>query len=557
MNLTKFSWSNCIAAKFTCGQLIVLLCGNKKHKGGEKMKRNENALAVNIPADGLFLAIEHNAGGDLSRENSVRIIKEYVDKYLDAKPDIVLLNVCYRRALTPSEVFDSFLYNIETDDDGFAVRGPDGKTKKTPNCTSSCVSKYFVTFFACASVLLKNGVDIYAVLTEYIREKGCKVFLSLRMNDGHHPNDPAINSSFALKDGSKHTILHDGVQLDYSQKAVQNYFYQYIKELLENYTFDGIELDWLRFPTLLPKEKRGDLEILNGYMRSVRALIDSYNKDISLAVRVLPDPKEVLGNGTDVCRWIADGCVDMVTIENFYTPANFEMPVAQWRKNIAEKNTANNAYKLFCGTDWGISCVYKYSIAMNPALVRGFASECLSRGADGVYLFNFFEENGTSSFEFVADGEKAYLKNCFAERIKAAKEGDGLPRRTVHMGLSNDRYPILLPPCESYEFSYTPKKPFGLCKIVVGCDADGAVSVDIDGRSLSGRREKVYDGFGYVPENEIGTKGEFIYAISQAAPHVFAFAVPDGVVSSKEMRISIKNVSAETAKILWIEIENI
>ena len=75
-------------------------------------------LAINIPADGLFLAILNHADGDLSAENCERIISEYIGRLLEAEPDIILLNVCYRRSLTPSEVFDSYLYDIETDENG-------------------------------------------------------------------------------------------------------------------------------------------------------------------------------------------------------------------------------------------------------------------------------------------------------------------------------------------------------------------------------------------------------------------------------------------------------
>ncbi len=515
-----------------------------------------NILAVNIPADGLFLAIERKVNGDLSKENSIRIIKEYVDKYLAAKPDIILLNVCYRRALTPSEVFDSFIYNIKTDDDGFAVRDENGNTVKTQNCMSGCISKYFMTFFSCAAVLLKNGVDIYAVLTEYIREKGCKVFLSLRMNDGHYPDDPAVNSSFALKDDSKYTILHDGVALDFSKKTVQNYFYQYIKELLENYRFDGIELDWLRFPTLLPKEKRCEFEILGDYMKSVRELINSFNKDIQLSVRVMADEKEVLSNGVDIASWIAEGVIDIVTIENFYTPANFEMPVEEWKESIGKKNVRNNRYKLFCGTDWGVSCVEKYSIAMNPALVRGFASECTARGADGVYLFNFFEETGTSSFEFAEDADgKAYLKNCFAERISAARQLYELPRRSVHIGTTNNRYPITIEPSESYEFVYHPRRPYGRCEIIVGSTSQRAVSVFVNGDGgLRANECKVHPGFEYVPEDLIGKESEFIYALTQTAPFVSAFEVPEKELNSESLCVEVKNESSHTVKILWLEV---
>lgn len=82
----------------------------------------KNKLAINIPADGLFLAIMNNAGGDFSRNNCERIINRYIGKFIENEPDVILLNVCYRRCLTPSEVFDSYLYDIKTDDEGYACK---------------------------------------------------------------------------------------------------------------------------------------------------------------------------------------------------------------------------------------------------------------------------------------------------------------------------------------------------------------------------------------------------------------------------------------------------
>ena len=117
---------------------------------------NSNILAVNIPADGLFLAILNKANNDFSNENCSEIIKRYIDKHLEAKPDIILLNVCYRRCLTPSNVFDSYLYNIETDKDGFALKNQNNETIKTLSPATEGVSKYFSSFFLCARALLQN-----------------------------------------------------------------------------------------------------------------------------------------------------------------------------------------------------------------------------------------------------------------------------------------------------------------------------------------------------------------------------------------------------------------
>ena len=71
---------------------------------------DKHLMAVNIPADGLFLAILNKANGDLSRENCTRLIRAFMQRFLEAKPDMILLNVNYRRALTPSRVMDSYLY---------------------------------------------------------------------------------------------------------------------------------------------------------------------------------------------------------------------------------------------------------------------------------------------------------------------------------------------------------------------------------------------------------------------------------------------------------------
>ena len=100
-------------------------------------------FAVNIHADGLFLAVQNKANGDFSKNNCERIISEYIGRHIKAKPDIILLNVCYRRCLTPSEVFDSYLFDVKTDENGRACRNEFGETIKTLSPTTEGVSKYF------------------------------------------------------------------------------------------------------------------------------------------------------------------------------------------------------------------------------------------------------------------------------------------------------------------------------------------------------------------------------------------------------------------------------
>lgn len=511
-------------------------------------------LAINIPADGLFLAIQNKCGKDLSVENCEKIINEYIGKFLESKPDIILLNVCYRRCLTPSEVFDSYLYDIETDESGFAIRDEKCESIKSLSPITNGVSKYFMSFILCARILLQNGIDIYKIAIDKIRQTECRVLLSVRMNDIHYTNNAAINSSFAMKNGCIRNLDSDGKFLDFSRESVQNYYYNYIEELLEKYDVDGIELDWLRYPRLLPCDKRSDFSIISGYMKRVRRLIDGYNKN--LAVRILATEQENLAEGFDACAWVADGSVDMITVENFYIPTNYELPISEWRESIEKRSEDLHSYLLFGGSDWAVSCVDGYNIAMSSALVRGFADTCLGNGADGVYLFNFFEENDTSSFEFVSDEDgEGHLENCFCERVNAANFSENLPRRYVHIGNSNERYPIVLRCGDVYEFTKKIKSPFKKCRIVIGCDLDVTLSVYANGALMSGmQKESVCKTFEYLSESEIQKGHDFIYSVTQAAPFVSTVELTASTFENEGVMIKIKNDLCDEIKILWIEI---
>ena len=515
-----------------------------------------HTVAINIPADGLMLAISEGTSGDLSEESCARAIEAYIGRHLEAKPDILLLNVCYRRTVTPSEVFDSYLYDVETDENGLAIRNESGETKKRLSPTGLGCSKYFDSFFTCARPLLERGIDAIAIAIKKIRETDCRVYLSLRMNDEHYTENAGVNASFAMKDGGIHTVGRNGQTLDFSQTAVQNHFLEYIDELLSRYDADGIELDWLRFTVALPEEKRGDFGILNDYMAKVRALLDRHNEAADLAVRLLPREEDNLKNGMDGAAWIGSGSADMLTIENFYIPTNYEPPVREWRDSIERKNTSRHPYKLLCGSDWGVSCIPGHSLAISSALVRGFTAEALERGADGVYLFNFFEQNSTSSFELSEENGRAVLENCFSRRMAAARDPYRLPRRHVHIGDSTRRYPIHLPSGAEYTFLYTKKSASESEKIIVGIDTDAPVSASINGvlDNICLQNEQAPQGFEYIPK-EKPNSNDFVYSPSQIAPFIrsAAFSIP--CESEKTLSFTLRNASAEAINILWLEIE--
>ena len=514
-------------------------------------------LAINIPADGIFMALQKEINGDFSEEHCTCIVQKYLDRFLSADPDTVLINVCYRRCLTPSAVFDSFLYDVETGEDGIVKRDASGQTiRKLSPTTDAPVSPYFMSFLHCARELMRRGIDVFEIATRYVRRAGKRVLLSVRMNDAHYAENPAINSSFSFQNGCEHTLDRRGQFFDFSQTAVQNYYCAYIEELVQTYDVDGIELDWLRYPTVLPEDRRGDPSILSAYMKRLHEVIRESNPDALVAVRVLAEEAQNLAYGLDAAGWVAEGLVDQLTVENSYVPANFEIPVAEWRASIAKKSACKPSYSLLCGTDWAVSCVKNYNVPMNPALVRGFVHECLARGTDGIYLFNFFEEINRKSLELTyGEDGSLLLRDCFLARMHAANEPDVLPRRSVHIGANRLRYPILLSQKGCYTFRYTVKPPFTRCQLVFGLDSDADVALRLNGRLLEGvEKMTVHSGFEYVPASRVEDLHS-IHAITQAAPHVYAADLPIPSGERVECTVEIENKSDLLMHLLWIEFD--
>ncbi len=211
-------------------------------------------LAINIPAEGIFLAIQSRNLKDWTAETCQKVTEEYISEFLSCKPDIILLNVCYRRSLISSRVFDTFLYDVKIDENGFPVLDETGSVIKTKSPDTDNKDMYFRAIFDCARKLLEKDIDVFKTAVAVIREAGCKVYFSVRMNDGHYTEDPAINSSLSFACDGKYTVVKDGfIFFDYSQKLIQNYVSNYIRELATNYELDGIELDWIRHPIVLPR----------------------------------------------------------------------------------------------------------------------------------------------------------------------------------------------------------------------------------------------------------------------------------------------------------------
>ncbi|HQE83170.1 MAG TPA: hypothetical protein PLM14_09225 [Candidatus Hydrogenedentes bacterium] len=251
-----------------------------------------------------------------------------------------------------------------------------------------------------AKLLDERGLDPYAVWIARSREKGISPWLSMRMNDVHDVSDPKnfMHSTFWVQHpeywrvpgGSGWTDR----ALNYGVPAVREHNMAFIRELLERYDPDGLELDWMRFGYhFAPGEEAEGCKILTQFMRDVRTLTGEWSKKrghaIQLGARVPAHPDAAAGLGMDGITWAKEGLVDMLVPTPFWTSSDFDIPVELWRERMGD---AAARVIIAPGLEFNVrGYPGGGAVANTLESCRGFAAASWHRGANQIYLFNFMD----------------------------------------------------------------------------------------------------------------------------------------------------------------------
>ena len=182
--------------------------------------------------------------------------------------------------------------------------------------------------------------------------------------------------------------------MNYAHAAVREHQMAFVRELLERYDPDGLELDWMRFGYhLTPGHEREEAEILTDFVREVRSLTTEWSKKrghaIRLAVRAPAHPDAAAGLGMDAVLWAREGLVDMIVPCPFWTSSDFDIPVELWRERLgeaAERVTVAPGVE-YNARPWPGGA----AVANDLASLRGFAASAYDRGAESIYLFNWMD----------------------------------------------------------------------------------------------------------------------------------------------------------------------
>jgi hypothetical protein len=142
----------------------------------------------------------------------------------------------------------------------------------------------------------------------------------------------------------------------------------------------------------------------------------------------VPDrPATAQGLGFDVPTWIKRGLIDRLVVTPFLF-SDFDMPIENWKQLLAGSGITLDAGLMVSIRPYQGAPVSSHTLAT----ARGAAMGLLDRGADGVYLFNFFDDvpYGVTGEDYRKSASGRALQEL-VQQIGSVATMEGRPRRHI------------------------------------------------------------------------------------------------------------------------------
>lgn len=268
--------------------------------------------------------------------------------------------------------------------------------------------------------LVEAGVDWLAETVKACRTHQIAPWVSVRMNDTHgvedvasHFNckvfrDPANRLSGRAPDPRDRPNAH-WVALNYARRPVRDFMFAHIREYIEGYGFEGMELDFLRDPHILePGATEADCQMITSWIEEIRAFTEargrSLRKAIPLGLRIPANLGYLRSRGLDVRAICRKGLVDFIGFSNFWQTSwdvAYEQLRAELGPDVVFYGVVEDAPNWIPGSAPGLGATapvgrapypnagVRYMAASAPML-RANAAGKLAMGVHGIEQFNFF-----------------------------------------------------------------------------------------------------------------------------------------------------------------------
>ncbi|GAA4395682.1 hypothetical protein GCM10023187_02910 [Nibrella viscosa] len=338
---------------------------------------------------------------------SVKSIHWYVDLLADSGIDTFIINANASRAWYPSKTMPSLLDGYKRGDRDFFRAHATSQGFKDQEAMEAYLD-WLVSFMNLYQDLLDAGVDWLAETPKACRRRKISPWVSIRMNDMHGArnfegsffNTPLLTQKeMRLKNnwyGYYNSPTRQG--LNYERQEVRDFMFAQIREVVEDYDFEGLELDWWRLPLCCePNASPQTVAMMTDWFRQIRALTERQarktGRPFPLGMRI-PGRLEILKEiGLDVVTLCQEGTLDFIAPSGFWC-TTWDMPYDTLRKQVGDRvaiyGVIEDAPNTLATTDRArdYTQAMRY-LSASPELMRANAAGKLAMGADGIEWYNF------------------------------------------------------------------------------------------------------------------------------------------------------------------------
>jgi hypothetical protein len=341
---------------------------------------------------------------------SARAIHRYVAELADSGIDTFLINANASKAWYPSKVIPTILDGYKRGDREFFRAHAICVGITQPAEVEAFMDKQII-FYNRYLDLVDAGVDWLAETATACRLRGVAPWVSIRMNDLHgHRNFQGSFFNLPMlkrKEMRLHHSTYAGMAgdltyregLNYELKEVRDQMFAQIREVVEDYDFDGLELDWWRQPLCCdPTVSASTLAMMTDWFREVRALTQrraaKTGRPYYFGMRI-PGRLETLKSiGIDIVALCQDGTLDFLCPSGFWRTA-WDMPHDDLRRQVGPRpaiygviEEGANAIPTW-SPEYQITQEIRY-ISSSREMLYANAAGKLALGADGIEWFNFY-----------------------------------------------------------------------------------------------------------------------------------------------------------------------
>lgn len=281
---------------------------------------------------------------------SAKAIHRYVDLLADSGVDTFLINPNAQVAWYPSKKLQTVLDGYKRGDREF-FRGHAIASNTPPEKMDEVIDRS-MKFFNQYQDLIDAGVDWLAETSKACRRRKISPWVSVRMNDMHgyaNPKGSHFNADIfkdeRMRLSGRAFDPKEGVRqywrgLNYEHREVRDFMMSHIREHLEVYDFDGMELDWLRNPICCePVATRKQWDLMTEWTAEVRkhteARASRTGRPCPLGLRIPPNLGYLKDIGLDVPRLIREGLIDFIGFSNFWQ-TSWDLPYDELRRLVGD-----------------------------------------------------------------------------------------------------------------------------------------------------------------------------------------------------------------------------